>query len=97
MISKLFKKYKNKTVKKEEVTIGDFFVVQGGTYGGDYLLLMEKQNEDLYFFVLPDKVKRVIKNNDFLRGKENKIVAFLERVPNSVLKDCKIEYNRLNI
>ena len=97
MISKFFKRKEKTLPKNNETKIGDFFVVQGGTYGGDYLLLMEKKKDDLYFFVLPDKLKRTIKESDFKRGLENKIVTFIEKVPNSVLKDCKSEYDRLSI
>lgn len=96
MISRFFKKRKNIAHKKEEIKVGDFFVVQSGTYGGDYLLLMEKNKDDFHFFVLPDKTKRVIKEADFLRGRENNIVAFIESVPVAILKDCKTEYSRLN-
>lgn len=77
--------------------VGDFYVVQGGTYGGDYLMLMEKKEDGLHFFVLPDKKKRIINEKDFDRGRKNKIVEFIENVPSAVLKDCKYEYSRLNI
>lgn len=82
--------------KRQKSYIGQIFVVDGGTYAGDYLVVMEENNDSVTCLVLPDKEKRHIKKIDFERGLELKILTFLEKLPKYVLKVCKQEYDTLN-
>jgi hypothetical protein len=88
MIKNLFKKNKS--------LVGNFYVVQGGIYGGDYLVLIKETATELTFLVLPDKQKRTISIEDFNRGLKNKIVKLIERLPNYVFEECKKEYDIIN-
>jgi hypothetical protein len=85
------KKEQNKTFNK-----GDFFVVTGGTYGGEYLLLMEQNEDNLHFFVLPDKKIRIIKEDVLTRGQSNRVVEYIENVPKLIFKECQYEYSLIN-
>jgi hypothetical protein len=76
--------------------VGQIFVIDGGVYAGEYLVVMEEKNDMVYCLVLPDKQKREIKKEDFKRGLDLKILTFLEKLPKYVLKVCKSEYNTLN-
>lgn len=86
----------SKLLKKTKSLIGNFYVVEGGTYGGDYLVLMEENPLNYIFFVLPDKQRRIITKEDFDRGIENKVVKLIEKLPNYVYEVCKKEYNTIN-
>lgn len=83
-------------LSKDKSYIGQIFVVEGGTYAGDYLVVVEEDDNVVYCLVLPDKQRREINKKDFVRGLELKIVTFLEKLPKYVLKVCKSEYNTLN-
>lgn len=82
--------------KKSNSLIGNFYVVQGGTYGGDYLVLIEETPVSYTFLVLPEKQKRLIPIEDFNRGLENKIVKLLEKLPKYVFEVCKKEFDSIN-
>ena len=82
--------------KDQKSYVGQIFVVDGGTYAGDYLVVMEENNDGVSCLVLPDKQKRFIKRVDFERGLDLKILTFLEKLPKYVLKVCKQEYGTLN-
>ena len=88
---KWFKPKKDKGFK-----VGSFFVIDKGGFGGDYLVLIEIDNLNLKFLVLPDLEKRVIEVDVFNRGVELKVVKFIEVLPNSVFKTCKLQYEKIN-
>lgn len=88
----MFKLFKG----KDNNLLGNIYVVEGGTYGGDYLVLMEEKETSYIFFVLPDKTKREILIDDFDRGIELKILTFLEKLPKQVFKECKKEFSGIN-
>lgn len=92
---KLFQKNKKKTT---EHVVGNFYVVDAGTYGGDYLLLIEvdEQNKNYKFLALPDMKKRDITFDVFSRGIEYKVVNFIEKLPKKVFKTCKQQYEAIN-
>jgi hypothetical protein len=88
MIKSLFKPNKS--------LVGNIYVVDGGTYGGDYLVLMEENALNYTFLILPDKKKRIVTREDFKRGLDNRVVKFLEKLPSFVFKECKKEYDLIN-
>jgi hypothetical protein len=83
-------------LKKKKSFVGQIFVVDGGIYAGDYLVVIEEKNDIISCLVLPDKSRRDIKQNDFKRGIDLKILTFLEKLPKYVFKVCKQEYDTLN-
>jgi hypothetical protein len=86
----------NKKPKSTHVE-GNIYVVDAGTYGGEYLVLIEDLVKSYSFLVLPEKQKRVIEVEVFTRGINNKVVTFLEKLPKHVFKVCKTEYEKINI
>ena len=86
----------NKLLKKDKSLKGNIYVVQGGTYGGDYLVLVEESILKYNFLVLPDKLKRIIEKEDFERGIKNKVVKLIEKLPNYVFEVCKKEFDSIN-
>ena len=89
---KLFRK--NKETDIQECNL---YVVDAGTYGGDYLVLIQKQSNDLTFLVLPEIQKRTIEITVFQRGIDNGVVKFLEKLPKSIFKTCKLQFDKINI
>lgn len=85
-----------KLLKKDKSLKGNIYVVEGGTYGGDYLVMMEENALNYNFLVLPDKTRRIIEKEDFERGLQNKIVKLIEKLPNYVFEVCKKEYSDIN-
>lgn len=82
--------------KKVEPEVSNLYVVNAGSYGGDYLVLMEVNSLSYTFLVLPDMIKRIIEKDVFLNGLEKKVVKFMEKLPNYVYKTCKSQYNSIN-
>lgn len=82
--------------KLSNIAISNFYVVDAGTYGGDYLVLIEQIENSLTFLVLPDMTKRVIQVEDFKRGLDNGVVNFLEKLPKSIFKTCKTQFSKIN-
>jgi hypothetical protein len=82
--------------KDADISISNLYVVNAGTYGGDYLILIDQTDSDLNFLVLPDMLKRTIQIGDFKRGIENKIVIFIEKLPKNIFKTCKTQYEKIN-
>jgi hypothetical protein len=85
-----------KKKKEKKLSRGDFFVVTAGVYGGEYLMLMEVEDKELKFLVMPSLEGRAIEKADFLRGWEQNIVEFIENVPQYVFNDCKKRYSLIN-
>jgi hypothetical protein len=85
-----------KYLKKKDFKEGSFYVVNKGGYGGDYLVLMKHEISKLKFLVLPDLEKREIEEDVFKRGLEIEAVKFLEVLPNSVFKACKLQFDKIN-
>jgi hypothetical protein len=92
---KLFRKNKNKPPSHE---IGNIYVVDAGTYGGDYLVLMEINNAltRYRFLALPTLTKRDIDFDVFERGVNYKVVNFIEKLPKKVFETCKQQYEAIN-
>ena len=92
---KWFGKSKNKTIVHE---VGNIYVVDAGTYGGDYLVLIEIDNikKRFNFLTLPDLIKRDIEFDVFERGFNNKVVNFIEKLPKTVFDTCKLQYEAIN-
>lgn len=90
----LKKKSKDKVVHE----ISNIYVVDGGTYGGDYMVLMDIDhvNSSYKFMTLPDLLNRDIAFDVFERGVSYKIVKFIEKLPKSVFKTCKRQYESIN-
>lgn len=75
---------------------GHIFVVGAGTYGGDYLVLIEQTLKDFIFLVLPEMQKRVIDRETFQRGIDNKVVECIEKLPAYAFNACKIQFEGIN-
>jgi len=92
---KWFKRDKNKRIAHE---IGNIYVVDAGTYGGDYLVLIESDFEKncFSFIALPEMSKRDIEVEVFERGVAYKVVNFIEKLPQEVFETCKQQYKAIN-
>jgi hypothetical protein len=89
------RKTKEKSIPLKE---GNIYVVDAGTYAGEYLVLMEIDcvNDNLKFMTLPDFIKRDMSFDIFNRGLSYKVVNFLETLPKNVFKTCKQQYENIN-
>lgn len=82
--------------KSKEPEISNLYVVDAGTYGGDYLVLMDTDILRYHFLVLPDMIKRDIEKEIFNEGIKNKVVKFIEKLPSFVFNTCKSQYATIN-
>lgn len=85
-----------KLQKKVKIKEGCLFVVNKGSYGGDYLVLIKKENTNFKFLVLPDLQSRDIEEEVFTRGIELEVVKFIEVLPISIFNTCKLQYEKIN-
>lgn len=91
---KWFKKNKKKLIHEA----GNIYVVDAGTYGGDYLVLIDTDysNGLFKFLALPDLSKRDILFETFERGVSFKVVNFIEKLPQNIFETCKQQYETIN-
>jgi hypothetical protein len=84
--------------KSKEITHtpGNIYVVDGGTYGGDYLVLIKTDYVNFYFLNLGNMSPQNIEFETFQRGYKNKIVKFIEKLPKYVFYTCKQQYEQIN-
>jgi hypothetical protein len=87
---------KNKNTFTHPVHNGIYAILKG-TYSGQYIVFMEKNNENYNFLTLPDKGLLVVPVKSFDNGIENKIIDFIEKLPVKVFKVVESQYKRLNI
>lgn len=90
--------FKKQDTKNKIPETGCIYVVDAGTYGGEYMVLMEVDlaSNNLKFLILPDFQIRDITLEVFNRGLDMNIVKLLEKLPNKVYKTCKQQYDLLN-
>jgi hypothetical protein len=82
--------------KKKEIEEKSLYVVNKGTFGGEYLVLIKRELPNLTFLVLPDLQSRVIEEDVFKRGLEISVVKFIEVLPNYVFNTCKSQFDKIN-
>ena len=68
------------------------YAVTGGKYLGEFLVFMEKTNDDVCFLSLPKMKTRKISIDNYLYGVDNKILDKVEKLPHKIYKTCKFQY-----
>lgn len=90
MLSKIFKIIKLKTYKR-----GDFFAITKGKYGGEFWVLINKNEKDYDFLSLPNMVKRNAPFEKIDMGINCKIMDFIQNLPGKVFKVCELQYKKI--
>ena len=89
MLQKIFKVNSFKSYRK-----GDFFAVIKGKYGGEFWVLVRVNEQDYDFLSLPNMVKRNAPLEKLDAGINNKIIDFIQNLPNKVFKVCEMQYKK---
>jgi hypothetical protein len=87
---------------KDKIKEGSSYAVLKGDYYGEIFVLIERNNDDLFFVSIPNMKVRKVEFNKFEFGLKNKILDFVEIVPKepyrllkahakNMIKDKKVE------
>ena len=69
------------------------FAVRQGTYKGNFLVYINKNEEQYNFLMLPHNEAITISKAEFESGLDKKIVDYIEKLPNNVYEICCAQYN----
>lgn len=72
------------------------YVILGGTYSAEFFVYFSQDLTHITFFSLPDKKVRKVPKESFYNGIKNKLVEFIERLPDKVYKTVEHEFNLIN-
>jgi len=95
---KYFQSIINRLKKTKEIKHipGNIYVVDGGDYGGDYIVLIKTDYLNLSFLNLGNMATQTIELDTFRRGFNYGVVRYLEKLPKYVFKVCKTQYEQIN-
>lgn len=72
------------------------YAVERGDYIGEFFVYIKTlKSGDHCFLSLPKMQKRIIPEKSFYNGIKNKIMVFVEKLPNPVYQLCRKQYERL--
>jgi hypothetical protein len=64
------------------------YAVVQGTYKGEWLVRISRDNESGVYVSLPDLYKRIIPNKDFEWGLSNKVLEPVDVLPKNIYNTC---------
>tara|TARA_R100000805_G_C3600473_1_gene101192 strand:- start:426 stop:704 length:279 start_codon:yes stop_codon:yes gene_type:complete len=75
--------------------IGSLFAVVAGDYMGEFLLCMERGNDEYVFMSLPDFKILKVPDVEVERGLNSKVIDFIEKIPKKYFKECCEQYKKI--
>ena len=69
------------------------YVVNAGDYAGEFFVFIENKNTGYNFLSLPKNEYRYVPVEAFERGFKQKIITFVQVLPNNVFEVCKAQFN----
>lgn len=69
------------------------FAVRQGEYKGHFFVFVSETDDKYNFLVLPYNTTINVPKDQFEQGIENKIVDYIEKLPNNVHEICCAQYN----
>jgi len=73
---------------------GNTYAVQSGTYAGEMLIYIGKDQLAYNFLVVPTMINRSIPCNTFESAWNSDIIEFVEKVPDYIVQISTVQYNK---
>jgi len=77
---------------KNNLSLGDTYGVQTGDYVGELWTFIRSEGDDYEFLSMPKNVNRKIPKNKFDFGLKENIIEFVEKVPKTVRRVIKAQF-----
>ena len=70
------------------------YAVERGDYVGEFFVYIETKNSEHFFLSLPKLIIRKVPANSFHIGLKEKIIVFVEKLPDSIYRVCYEQYKK---
>ena len=70
------------------------YAVERGDFVGEFFVFIESKLEDHYFLSLPKMLIRKVPLKSFNTGIKEKIIVFVEKLPDSIYRVCFEQYKK---
>lgn len=94
MLHKIKNKLSRSSNRKRDNDIGSVYAVLHGSYGGQYIVVIDKDVVEYKCLLMPDNKCLDIPIDKFTFATDNNILDFIETVPNNITSVCRAQYNK---